>query len=89
MRRAAWGLATHVLRELRAQGAVAGATVAALVGTGNNGGDALWALSFLRRRGVDAVAVPTGERMHPAGLSALLQAGGRVGRAGPRADGGC
>lgn len=78
MRRAAWGLATHVLRELRARGAVAGATITALVGTGNNGGDALWALSFLRRRGVDAVAVPTGMRMHPAGLAALLKAGGRV-----------
>lgn len=78
MRRAAWGLASVVLRELRARGPVSGATVAALVGTGNNGGDALWALRFLRRRGVDAVAVPTGDRMHEAGLSALLRAGGRV-----------
>ncbi len=78
MRCAAWGLAAAVLRELRARGPVAGATVAALVGTGNNGGDALWALSFLRRRGVDAVAVPVGERMHEAGLAALLRAGGRV-----------
>jgi len=78
MRRAAWGLAAVVLRELRARGPVAGSTVAALVGTGNNGGDALWALSFLRRRGVDAVAVPTGERMHEAGRTALLRAGGRV-----------
>ncbi|MDI3329734.1 MAG: NAD(P)H-hydrate dehydratase [Micrococcus sp.] len=78
MRRAACGLATHVLRAVRARGAVSGATVAALVGTGNNGGDALWALSFLRRRGVDAVAVPTGPRMHEAGLAALRRAGGRV-----------
>ncbi len=78
MRRAAWGLATHTLRELRARGPVAGATVVALVGTGNNGGDALWALSFLRRRGVDAVAVPMGARMHEAGLAAHLRAGGRV-----------
>ncbi|WP_298043368.1 NAD(P)H-hydrate dehydratase [uncultured Citricoccus sp.] len=78
MRRAAWGLATHVLRELRARGPVAGVAVVALVGTGNNGGDALWALSFLRQRGVDAVAVPTGARMHEAGLDALLRAGGRV-----------
>lgn len=78
MRRAAWGLATHVLRALRDRGPVAGATVAALVGTGNNGGDALWALSFLRQRGVDAVAVPTGTRMHEAGMAALLRVGGRV-----------
>ncbi|WP_413543918.1 NAD(P)H-hydrate dehydratase [Citricoccus nitrophenolicus] len=83
MRRAAWGLATVVLRELRARGPVSGTTVAALVGTGNNGGDALWALAFLRRRGVDAVAVPSGERMHQAGLAALLKAGGRVAHAVP------
>ncbi|MFB9071524.1 NAD(P)H-hydrate dehydratase [Citricoccus parietis] len=67
-----------MVRELRFRGPVAGSTVAALVGTGNNGGDALWALSFLRRRGVDAVAVPTGDRMHEAGLDALRRAGGRV-----------
>ncbi|MFC4428437.1 NAD(P)H-hydrate epimerase [Citricoccus alkalitolerans] len=66
MRRAAWGLARVVVGELR-RGPVAGATVTALVGTGNNGGDALWALAFLRRRGVNVVAVPTGERMHAAG----------------------
>ncbi|MEV4901999.1 NAD(P)H-hydrate dehydratase [Citricoccus sp. NPDC055426] len=78
MRRAAWGLAAAVLRVLRARGSVAGSTVAALVGMGNNGGDALWALSFLRRRGVDAVAVPTGKAMHEAGLAALRSAGGRV-----------
>ena len=78
MRRAAWGLASVVLRELHALGPVAGTTVAALVGTGNNGGDALWTLSFLRRRGVKAVAVPTGKTMHEAGLAALRRAGGRV-----------
>ncbi|GAA1131479.1 NAD(P)H-hydrate dehydratase [Citricoccus alkalitolerans] len=78
MRRAAWGLARVVVRELRSHGPVAGATVTALVGTGNNGGDALWALAFLRRRGVNAVAVPTGERIHEAGLAALRRAGGRV-----------
>ncbi|MEW1979532.1 NAD(P)H-hydrate dehydratase [Citricoccus sp. NPDC079358] len=78
MRRAAWKLAIGVVRELRSHGPVAGSTVAALVGTGNNGGDALWALSFLRRRGVNAVAVPTGDRMHEVGLDALRRAGGRV-----------
>ncbi|MGM7668533.1 NAD(P)H-hydrate dehydratase [Microbacterium sp. A93] len=78
MRRAAWGLAVVVLLELRSRGPVVGSTVAALVGTGNNGGDALWALAFLRRRGVDAVAVPSGDRMHEVGLDALRRAGGRV-----------
>ncbi|MDY6056163.1 NAD(P)H-hydrate epimerase, partial [Micrococcus sp.] len=57
MRRAAWGLAEHVAALLRDRGRVAGATVAALVGPGNNGGDALFALAFLRARGVEAVAV--------------------------------
>ncbi|MFC7400967.1 NAD(P)H-hydrate dehydratase [Citricoccus sp. GCM10030269] len=78
MRRAAWGLAVEVLRLLRSRGPLAGQTVAALVGTGNNGGDALWALSLLRHRGVEAVAVPMGERLHDAGRDALLRAGGRL-----------
>lgn len=89
MRRAAWGLAEHVAAELRARGPVAGATVAALVGSGNNGGDALWALALLRRRGVAAVAVPTsrderGEpRWHAEGWAALRAAGGRRAAAVP------
>ena len=58
MRAAAWALAEHAAALLRERGPVAGATVAALVGPGNNGGDALFALAFLRRRGVAAVAVP-------------------------------
>ncbi|MEU3846947.1 NAD(P)H-hydrate dehydratase [Micrococcus terreus] len=78
MRRAAWGLAQHVIGLLRERGQVSGATVAALVGPGNNGGDALWALSFLRRRGMRAVAVPVAERLHDAGHAALLAAGGQV-----------
>ncbi|WOO98851.1 NAD(P)H-hydrate dehydratase [Micrococcus terreus] len=81
MRRAAWGLAQHTLAELRRRGPVAGSTVAALVGSGNNGGDALWALSFLRRRGVHAVAVPASRSraLHDDGHAALLAAGGQVG----------
>ncbi|MFB2572071.1 bifunctional ADP-dependent NAD(P)H-hydrate dehydratase/NAD(P)H-hydrate epimerase [Micrococcus sp. IITD107] len=83
MRRAAWGLAQHVLAELRRRGPVAGSTVAALVGSGNNGGDALWALSFLRRRGMRAVAVPVADRLHDDGHAALLAAGGQVGEQVP------
>lgn len=85
MRRAAWGLAQHVLAELRRRGPVAGSTVAALVGSGNNGADALWALSFLRRRGVHTVAVPVSRSraLHDDGHAALLAAGGQVGEQVP------
>ncbi|WP_421743562.1 bifunctional ADP-dependent NAD(P)H-hydrate dehydratase/NAD(P)H-hydrate epimerase [Cellulomonas sp.] len=79
MERAAFALHVHVvaaLRELR--GAVAGARVVVLVGSGNNGGDALYAGALLARRGVDVRAVLTGARVHEGGLAALLRAGGRV-----------
>ncbi|MGW4355919.1 NAD(P)H-hydrate epimerase, partial [Nocardia sp. NPDC004582] len=58
MRRAAFGLADVVVRELRERtGGVAGRAVTLLVGSGDNGGDALWAGSFLRRRGVAVRAI--------------------------------
>ncbi|MEV0364230.1 NAD(P)H-hydrate dehydratase [Nocardia fusca] len=80
MRRAAYGLATVVAAELRARsGGVAGRTVALLVGSGDNGGDALWAGVTLRRRGVAVTAVLLNPaRAHTAGLAALRRAGGRV-----------
>ncbi|MBF6438709.1 NAD(P)H-hydrate dehydratase [Nocardia cyriacigeorgica] len=80
MRRAAYGLATVVAGELRARtGGVAGRSVTLLVGSGDNGGDALWAGSFLRRRGVSVDAVLLNpERAHAEGLAALRKAGGRV-----------
>lgn len=80
MRRAAHGLATIVAEELRAlTGGVAGRTVGLLVGSGDNGGDALWAGAFLRRRGVAVHAVLLNpERAHREGLAALRAAGGRV-----------
>ena len=47
MRRAAFGLATAILGELTARtGGVAGRRVCAVVGSGDNGGDALWAATF-------------------------------------------
>ena len=55
MRRAAYGLATAIARELPL--APAGSPdrrVCAVVGSGDNGGDALWAATFLRRRGAAA-----------------------------------
>lgn len=80
MRRAAYGLANVVAGELRARtGGVAGRSVTLLVGSGDNGGDALWAGSFLRRRGVSVDAVLLNpDRVHAEGLAALRKAGGRV-----------
>ncbi|QZT63476.1 NAD(P)H-hydrate dehydratase [Mycolicibacterium austroafricanum] len=76
MRRAAFGLATAIAREL---GAVAGNTVCAVVGSGDNGGDALWAATFLRRRGAGACAVLLDpERAHRKALAAFRRAGGRI-----------
>lgn len=80
MRRAAGGLATAIAAELRRRtGGVSGRTVCVVVGSGDNGGDALWAAAFLRRRGAAASAVLLDpERTHPAALAAFRSAGGRV-----------
>ncbi|WP_424189786.1 NAD(P)H-hydrate dehydratase [Actinokineospora sp. G85] len=80
MRRAAWGLAGQALAMLRARtGGAAGRRVLLLVGAGNNGGDALWAGAFLRRRSVAVSALLLDpERAHAEGLAALRAAGGRV-----------
>ncbi|MGH3878411.1 MAG: NAD(P)H-hydrate dehydratase [Actinophytocola sp.] len=80
MRRAAFGVAVRAVAMLRSQtGGVAGRRVALLVGAGNNGGDALWAGYFLRRRGVGVTALLLApDKAHPAGLDALRRAGGRV-----------
>jgi len=79
MERAAFALHVHVcsaLRDLR--GRVGGATVLVLAGSGNNGGDALFAGALLARRGVEVRAVLASENAHEGGLAALLRAGGRV-----------
>ncbi|MDT0274984.1 NAD(P)H-hydrate dehydratase [Blastococcus goldschmidtiae] len=76
MQRAAAGLASVCGRLL---GAVYGRRVALLVGSGNNGGDALFAGARLAGRGARVTAVLLDpERAHPAGLSALRRSGGRV-----------
>lgn len=74
MRRAAFGVATTALALLRGK-----RRVTLLVGAGNNGGDALWAGYFLRRRGVAVNAVLLNPaKAHPEGLAAFRRAGGRV-----------
>ncbi len=80
MRRAAYGLATAIIGELIARtGGVAGRRVCAVVGSGDNGGDALWAATFLRRRGAAADAILLKpERTHQKGLAAFRKAGGRI-----------
>lgn len=79
MRTAAHGLAHHTMALLRARlGYVYGARVAALVGRGNNGGDALFALARLAGRGVACTAVLMSSTAHEAGLAALVRAGGQV-----------
>jgi ADP-dependent NAD(P)H-hydrate dehydratase / NAD(P)H-hydrate epimerase len=75
MQRAAHGLAYAVLDLL---GAAYGRRVLLLVGSGDNGGDALYAGARLARRGVQVEAWPLSDRAHPAGLDALRRAGGRV-----------
>lgn len=80
MRRAAFGLATALIRELTARsGGVAGRRICAVIGSGDNGGDALWAATFLRRRGAAADAILLSpERTHAKALSAFRTAGGRI-----------
>src|SRR6201996_4748777 len=80
MRRAAYGLANAIIAELTARtGGVAGRRVCAVVGSGDNGGDALWAATYLRRRGAatDAILLKP-ERTHAKGLAAFRAAGGRI-----------
>ncbi|GAB3005252.1 NAD(P)H-hydrate dehydratase [Amycolatopsis acidiphila] len=80
MQRAAFGVAVQAADLLSQHtGRVAASRVVLLVGAGNNGGDALWAGSFLRKRGVGVTAVLLKpEKAHPAGLAALRRAAGRV-----------
>jgi len=80
MRRAATGLATAIAGELRrGTGGIAGRKICVVVGSGDNGGDGLWAATLLRRRGVAADAILLDpERTHTDALSAFRSAGGRV-----------
>ncbi|MFF7042769.1 NAD(P)H-hydrate dehydratase [Streptomyces massasporeus] len=80
MQRAAAGLAAACADLL---GRVYGSRVVLLVGSGDNGGDALYAGTRLARRGAGVTAVLLApERTHAAGLAALRRAGGRVAGAG-------
>ncbi|MFC9234152.1 NAD(P)H-hydrate dehydratase [Streptomyces decoyicus] len=76
MQRAAAGLAVACGELL---GRVYGSRVVLLVGSGDNGGDALYAGARLARRGAGVAAVLLSpDRAHQGGLGALRAAGGRV-----------
>lgn len=94
MRRAAAGLAEEIRAALHERGPEATPALAPaglwstdsadrgrvllLVGSGNNGGDALFAGAELAAEGVDVAIVLTGSRTHEGGLSAALNAGAHV-----------
>lgn len=75
MQRAAAGLAAICAGLL---GRVYGARVLLLVGSGDNGGDAMYAGASLAGRGARVEAMLLGTRTHASGLAALRAAGGRV-----------
>jgi hydroxyethylthiazole kinase-like uncharacterized protein yjeF len=79
MARAAAGLASICAALLRREpGYVYGARVVVLAGSGDNGGDALYAGARLARRGAAVTAIAAGSRVHPGGTAALREAGGRI-----------
>ena len=79
MRRAAAGLASVCVSLLaRCPGQVYGARVVVLVGSGDNGGDALYAGALLARRGAAVTAITAGPKAHAGGTADLRAAGGRI-----------
>lgn len=56
----------------------AGTRAVLLVGTGNNGGDALLAGALLARAGATVTALIVGDTAHPRGLALLREAGGTI-----------
>src|SRR4051794_20228385 len=75
MQRAGSGLAAAVVDFL---GSAYGRRVLLLVGSGDNGGDALYAGAMLARRGVQVEAWLLGATAHEGGTTALTRAGGRI-----------
>jgi hydroxyethylthiazole kinase-like uncharacterized protein yjeF len=76
MQRAATGLSVAISNFL---GFTYGARVVLLIGSGDNGGDALYAGAHLAHRGAQVTAILLSDKAHAEGLSALLGAGGRIG----------
>ena len=79
MQRAAAAVAASASNLLQStSGGRYGRHVMIMVGAGNNGGDALFAGVRLSRQGARVTAIRCLGAPHPAGLAALLTAGGRV-----------
>jgi hydroxyethylthiazole kinase-like uncharacterized protein yjeF len=85
MQRAAAGLAAAVVDLL---GGASGRRVVVLVGSGDNGGDALYAGARLARRGAGVEAWLLSDAVHEGGLAELRAAGGRASSlaSGPMAE---
>jgi hydroxyethylthiazole kinase-like uncharacterized protein yjeF len=83
MLRAAAGLAAAASARL---GRVYGKSVVLLVGSGDNGGDALYAGALLAGRGAAVSALTVSSKRHEAGTLAALRAGVRVRAAGGSGD---
>ncbi len=66
-------------------GGVYGSRVAVLVGSGDNGGDALYAGARLAGRGAVVTAIAAAGHLHEGGAAALLSSGGRLTEAPGRA----
>ena len=78
MQRAAAAVAAGASSLLLSSSGRYGRHVMIMVGAGNNGGDALFAGVQLARRGTRVTAIRCLGSPHPAGLAALLAAGGRL-----------
>jgi len=81
MSRAAAGLAAVASARLADRSGTAGLQgrrVVAMVGAGNNGGDALYAVASLARAGAAVVVLTVAESVHEAGLAAAREAGALV-----------
>ena len=79
MNRAAAGLAAVCASLLdRYPGHIYGARVVVLAGSGDNGGDALYAGARLARRGAAVTAITAAPKAHEGGTADLRAAGGRV-----------
>src|SRR5664279_3709009 len=72
MSRAASGVASVASARLGGPG---GRRVVAMVGAGNNGGDALYAVASLARDGATAVVLTVAQSVHQGGLRAARDAG--------------
>ncbi len=83
MQRAAAGLASVCATLL---GRVYGSRIVVLAGSGDNGGDALYAGARLARRGAGVLAIAAGSRVHDGGSAALRASGGWIVSGGGAAE---